>query len=211
MKKLLASLALASSAVLCALPASAAIVVTVSPSSQHVNVGDTVTINVSISGLGTEILSAIDLDMLFNSGVLGDPRSIAIVDTEFGATPADSFFDVFFGLGDSEIRGGSLLLDDDLAAIQTDGGFQFLSYSFKALADGFSFLNYGPDLDFQRNFTGRNAAMLAVTVQGACVSVGQVTDCSRVPEPTSISLAGLALLGVFATGALRRRRQPTSA
>lgn len=209
MKKLLASLALASSALLCAAPASA-ITVTLAPSSQHVNVGDTVTIDVSISGLGGEVLSAMDLDLLFNSGVLGDPRTATFTDAEFGNAPADSFFDVFFELGNTEVQAGSLLDDDALAAIQTDDGFQFLRYTFTALADGFSFLNYGSDPDFERSFVGRRFQMLDVTVLGACVTVGQVTDCSRVPEPATFSLAGLALLGVLAPSALRRRRQSTS-
>ncbi len=211
MKKLLASLALASSALLCALPSTAAVVVTLSPSSQHVNVGDTVNINVSISGLGGEVLSAMDLDMLFNSTVLS-ATGASLSDAEFGG-PANSFFDVFFGLGGEEAKvvAYSLLDDDALANTQTDDGFQFLSYSFKALADGFSFLNYGPDPDFERAFTGRRAQLLDVTVVGACVTVGQVIDCLRVPEPSSISLAGLALLGVLAPSALRRRRQSSSA
>ena len=213
MKKLLASLVLASSALLCALPA-AAITVTLSPSSQHVNVGDTVTIDVGISGLGGEVLSSMDLDMLFNPAVLGDGRSVTFFNSEFGNPPdpsADSFFDVFFELDNVEVQAGSLLDDDALAAIQTDDAFQFLRYTFTALADGFSFLNYGPNLDFERAFVGRRFQLLDVTVVGACVTVGQVTDCSRVPEPTSISLAGLALLGVFAPSALRRRRHPVSA
>ena len=211
MKKLFASLALASSALLCVTPSMAAITVTLTPSSQHVNVGDQVTIDVGISGLGTEVLSAMDLDMLFNPTVLGSPRSVSFFGAQFGNLVADSFFDVFFELGDTEVQAGSLLDDDALAAIQTDDAFQFLSYTFTALADGFSFLNYGPDLDFERAFTGRRAQLLDVTVVGACVSVGQVTDCNRVPEPATFSLAGLALLGVFAPSALRRRRQSTSA
>ena len=58
MKKSLASLCLALGTLVSAASASAAVVVSFTPSSQHVNVGDTVTVDVSISGLGAEILSA---------------------------------------------------------------------------------------------------------------------------------------------------------
>ena len=205
MKNQVTLLALAASAIFAATPVAAAgIMVTLMPSAQHVSVGDTVTVNASISGLGTEVLAAMDLDLLFNSTVLGNPRGATFSAAEFGGV--DSFFDVFVSLaGDTEVQAGTLLSDADLAAIQTDNAFQFLTYSFTALADGTTFLNYGPDLNFERNFVGLNFASLDVMITGACVAVG--TGVCVIPEPSSYALASLALAGMFVPGAIRRRRE----
>ena len=205
MKNQITLLALAASAIFAATPvAAASIMVTLTPSAQHVNVGDTVTVNASISGLGAEVLSSMDLDLLFNSTVLGNPRGATLSAAEFGGI--DSFFDVFVSLaGDTEVQAGTLLSDADLAAIQTDNAFQFLTYSFTALADGATFLNYGPNLDFERNFVGLNFASLDVMITGACVAVG--TGVCVIPEPSSYALASLALAGMFVPGAIRRRRE----
>ena len=205
MKNQITLLALAASTIFAATPVAAAgIVVTLMPSAQHVNVGDTVMVNASISGLGAEVLSSMDLDLLFNSTVLGNPRGATLSAAEFGGI--DSFFDVFVSLaGDTEVQAGTLLSDADLAAIQTDNAFQFLTYSFTALADGTTFLNYGPNLDFERNFVGLNFASLDVMITGACVAVG--TGVCVVPEPSSYALASLALAGMFVPGAIRRRRE----
>lgn len=203
MSKRLTSLAIAAGALFAAVPGAqaAGIVVSLTPSSQHVNIGDSVTISASISGLGSELLATMDLDLLFNPIILGNPRGVMFNAAEFGGI--DSFFDVFFTLGDTEVQAGSNLNDADLAAVQTDGAFQFLTYSFTALADGITNLNYGPDLDFQRNFVGLGSNTLNLTINGACVGVG--TGVCSVPEPSSYGLVGLALAGMLTPAALRRR------
>ena len=68
MKKALSALALAAGT-LSAAPASADIVVSFAPSATHLNIGDSVTIDMTISGLGTEILSAFDFNAIWNSSV----------------------------------------------------------------------------------------------------------------------------------------------
>ena len=70
MKKLLVALGLVMGTFLSAAPASAAIVISFAPSAQHVNIGDSVGIDVSISGLGAEILSAYDLNFMYNGTLL---------------------------------------------------------------------------------------------------------------------------------------------
>ena len=69
MNKLLAACGLATAALLASAPASA-IDVTISPSAQHIDVGGTATVTVSISGLGNEILSAFDLNMVYDGEIL---------------------------------------------------------------------------------------------------------------------------------------------
>lgn len=70
MKKLLSSVALAAGLTCGAVPASAAIVATLSSAATHYNVGDFITVDLAISGLGTEILSAYDLNLFFGNNVL---------------------------------------------------------------------------------------------------------------------------------------------
>lgn len=209
MKKLIASLVLVMGTILSATPASAAIVVSFSPSSQHVNVGDVVTVDVNISGLGGEILSAYDVNVLFNSTVLGGFQSISMNSAEFGGLP-DLYFSGSFDTGNNGSIGGSLLLDDDLAAIQTDDTFTFLTFGFTALLDGVSSLTFGPDPDFERNVVGRDFLTLDASFGSACIAVGSGV-CNTVPEPASYSLFGLALAGAFLPGALRRLRQARGA
>jgi len=205
MKKMIASLGLAMGAFLCAAPASAAIVVALSPSSQHVNIGDSVTVTASISGLGDEVLSAMDLNLLFNGGILTGTGA-GFFAAQFGAP--DAYFDTTFNAGDTGVIAGSLLDDASLAALQ-DNSFDFLSYVFTASANGVTNLTYGPDVDFQRNFVGLNFASLDVVIRGACVAVGTGTcdQGGNVPEPASFGLAGVALLAAGVAGRTRRRQR----
>ncbi len=201
MKKLLATLALALGAAFVAAPASAA-VVTFSPSTTHANVGETVSVDLNISGLGPEILSAFDLDLLYDSAVLTNTAVTHWAVLQLGGA-FDSYYDTSFTTGRTEAIDGSLLSDADLAAFQADS-FTLLSFEFVAMADGVSILQLGPDLNFERNFVGLDALSLTVDVGSACVAVGSGA-CPTVPEPASLALAGLALAGLGATGARRRR------
>jgi hypothetical protein len=190
-------------AILLSAPASAAVVVSMDPAVQSVNVGDAITIDIRISGLGSEILSAFDLDVVFNTG-LTTGGSASLVDAEFGG--ADSAFDADAGTpGVVRTVGYSLLDDDDLAAVQTDGAFTFLRMRWTADADGALFLNFGADPDYARNVVGRRFQSLDASFTGACVAIGS-GNCNQVPEPASFGLAGLALFGCGATTMLRRRR-----
>jgi hypothetical protein len=70
MKKLIALCGLVLGTLVGAGPAAAAPVLTFTPASSHINVGDSVTIDVTISGLGAEILSAYDLNFRYNGALL---------------------------------------------------------------------------------------------------------------------------------------------
>lgn len=204
MKKLLASLALGVGA-LAALPAAAMPVISFTPSSQHVNVGETVMIDVSISGLGAEILSAFDLNFMYSSAVL----SFGLVDSSsvqaqlgggYGTPPL--WFESLVN-GDLEFQADALPNDDDTIAANQADSFLLFHFELTGAADGVTIFGLGPDPDFERNFVGRRFETLEMQIGNACVAVG--TGQCNVPEPSSYALVGLAL----AAGCLpswRRRR-----
>lgn len=152
--------------------------------------GQTVSVDVLVSNLGPQIVSAYDLDIKYDDAIL-------------------SFFDVFFdlNLGDSnasipeviEAEDGanpglldfaavSLLDDAALDLIQGDT-VRLATMQFKALADGntdsLEFVNWGPFNDVK----GRNNEII----------IGQV------PEPANFGLMALALLGLTLSGQRRNR------
>ena len=209
MKKSLRALAAAAAAIATA-PASAAIVVSMNPAVQSVAVGDSILVDIRISGLGTtEILSAFDLNVLFNSALVSNApgsQGIAFFGTEFGP---DAVFGTSFASGNNGAIGDAFPLeDDDLAAIQTDDSFTFLTFRWTAQADGALFLSFGTDPFFERNVVGRLGESLNATFEGACVAIG-TGSCTQnpIPEPATFGLAGLALLGCGLTRNLTRRRE----
>lgn len=160
MKKLIASCGLALATLLSVVPAHAApVLLTFTPSSTHVNVGDNVTINATISGLGADILSAYDLNFRYSG--------------------ADSFL--------------------------------LFTFTLMGVADGVTSFTLGPDLDFERNFVGLNALSLDVNVASACIAIGTGQCVQQLPEPASLALVGVAMLGALAPRALRRYRKTTTA
>jgi hypothetical protein len=200
MKKFVMSLVLALSALVLAAPASGAILIRFNPSSSHIAVGDTVNVEMTISGLDDEILSAFDINLLFNSLILNNFAVTHDAVPHFGGL-GNSYFDTDFGAGNTGVIDGSLLLDDEL--LGQAHACTVLSFSFQGLIDGFSLLGLGPDLDFERNFVGLNFASLTVDVGSACVSVGTGVCATSVPEPSMLSLLGLGLAGF----AFMRRRK----
>jgi hypothetical protein len=204
MKKSLLALA-AAAATLAGAPAAAAIVVSMLPAVQSVAVGDSILVDIRISGLGNEILSAFDLNVLFDSALVSNApgaQGISFFGTQFGP---DFVSSASFASGNNGAIGDAFPLpDDDIAAIQTDDSFTFLTFRWTAAADGALFLNFGSDPFFERNVVGRNGDSLNATFQGACVAIG-TGDCNRVPEPATYALAGLALLGCGLTSTRRRR------
>ncbi len=206
MKQALLALA-ATAAIAISAPAAAAVIVSLHPASQTVDVGNTIAVDVKISGLGTgqgrEILSSFDLSVLYNS-TLATWQSTGFFGAEFGS-PGD-YFSAIPGLNDVGVIGGSLLNDDDLALVQTEDSFTFLTFTWKAETDGALFLKFGADPDFERNVVGLNALSLDAQFLGACVAIGTGNcDIVPVPEPASYGLAGLALLGCGLATTRRRR------
>ena len=204
MKKLRVALGLVMGTFLSAAPASAAIVISFAPSAQHVNIGDSVGIDVSISGLGAEILSAYDLNFMYN-GTLLNWTSVSIFAAPLMvnfplSTPADYGMDSIVE-GNLGLYAFSLDIDADLMANQANS-FQLFHFELKGMADGVTYFGLGLDQDFERNFVGLDFQSLNPEIGNACVGVG--TGACPVPEPSSSALVALALAGLLVPRARRR-------
>lgn len=202
--KTLSALALAAGAMLVSAPASADVIISFSPSATHLNVGDSVTIDMSISGLlGTEILSAFDFNALWNSSVAS--WTVFSVIPGCSQLGVDAICDIdTIASNNLGAQGSAFISDDDLAAFQPDS-FLIAQFTLQGVADGVTTFTLGTDLDFERNFVGRDFSTLDVDVLSACIAVGEGSCDNRVPEPASFGLAGLALLAAGAAGRIRRR------
>jgi hypothetical protein len=208
MKNIASSLVIAATALLGVTAAQAAVVFSFTPSAQHINVGDSVSVGVSISGLDTEILSAFDINFIWNSSILsslGADFSPACDALGAGAICANDVNSP----GNLGLQYISALDDDDLAAIQPDDSFLLGVLTLTGLADGASQLALGLDVDFERNLVGRDAATLDVQFGSTCIAVGS-GSCATVPEPASYGLVLLAMAGAILPGTFRRRRMQLS-
>lgn len=208
MKKLLSAISIAAGMALAAGSANAAIALSFTPSSSHINVGDLVSIDVSISGLGAQVLSGYDLNFLYDASVL-NWGSITIYQSPFGTDPFSDYLARDNGLAQGGNLGfdiTSFLTDAELSATQSDD-FLLFNFIFKGMADGVTNFTLGTDPDFERLFVGLDALALDVNVGNACIAVG-TGNCQTIPEPGTAALLAIALLGAGVTaGNARRRRQ----
>ncbi|ALT76728.1 PEP-CTERM sorting domain-containing protein [Paucibacter sp. KCTC 42545] len=214
------TLAIAGSAlVLLISGAQAAPVLSLSPVVSSQLVGNTFSLDVKITGLGSEIVSVFDLNIYFNPAQLkavsyslgsglGGPWTDLGLDPAAPGSPTDSFdLFAFSNLVDPL----DSLTDEALAAAQTDDSFVLMTLNFQAIGAGVSQVWFGAGAN-ERDLVGRNALLLQdVQFQDACVAVNSPTggnnSCNQIPEPNSYALLGLGLFAAFAPTFARRRKE----
>jgi hypothetical protein len=173
-----------------------AIVIDIVPTSQTVQAGDAVDVDVVVSGLSAanEIVAAYDFDISYDDSIL------AATAVSFGQYLDDPLFPGFFSFqsafltnpGIVDFAENSLLSDDELAAQQPDS-FLLASLSFKAIGAGISQLLFAPDPMFGIDVKGKGALPLTVDVTGAQVTVNPAVS---VPEPNTLLLMLIALIAL---------------
>lgn len=180
--------------------AAGAISIALDPAAQSVEVGDAVSVDVVFSGLGGEVVSAYDLDVTYDPGVL------AATDVVFTTQLGDElFFEAFNGFdlsapGLVDLAQLSFLTDDELFALQGGDTVTVATLEFQAVANGTTALDFV--FDAFNDVKGRDAAVLPLDATPASVEVGMPPSEVPIPEPGAALVFGIGSLLVG--GAVRR-------
>lgn len=170
------------------------------PTAQTVNVGDSVSVNVVISGLGNanQIVSAFDLDVIYNPGILtatgvtfggllGDLSALPLPEAEADAVLSAGRID-FWEL--------SWLSDAELRALPQPDSFSLATLTFKALGAGATSLEFDANTPPGIDVKGLDANKLTLDLVG----LGSVTvagELNPVPTPATIWLFLLGLIALM--------------
>ena len=174
------------------LGAASAAILSFDPSNQTVGLGDSVSVDLRISGLGADILTGFDLEVSFDDSIL----SFQSFTVGPGATGLDPFgldfglnsYGIDLGFGTAAVGDLSFESDATLQAIQSDS-FVLGTLNFDTLSTGTSALTFSYAL-----LAGElDPSGLFVTELQAAVQDGSV---SVVPVPAAIWLFGTGLIGL---------------
>jgi hypothetical protein len=184
---------------------SQAILIQALPSASDVTLGDAFRIDIVISGLEQqpqpEIVRAYHLDLAYA------PNLVENTDIVFGdylglSNPLSTLF------RKSEVTAGNVMLEElsifsepVLDAAQPDS-FMLASIGFTATDLGTVNFDLLPYLNFGIDVKGRSARVLPLDHMGGVVNINAVA----IPEPSTVLLLGIALLG-FAKLPMRRVKQ----
>lgn len=188
---------------------------TIVPSAASVLEGSSVSVDVVASGLGADqIVSAFDLDLIYDATFLSATGTVFQAADEFGGTDPDpligdnwAFDTAGSSAGDASGTGYSLVDDGTLQPLQGDS-FTLFTVTFTALKAGIVTLDFGLDPFFERAVAGVGgldlpdlsfvAGRVEITSQ-ACVGAA-----CNVPEPESYGLVAMGLLAAGLAGRGRR-------
>ena len=163
------------------------------PSFQSGDIGDTFSVDLVISGLEGATVGGFDMDIAFNSAILGN----ASVVFGNGLGPAITISDIAGGTIDLfQLSMLSLFgFNDQLLALQGGSSFTLATLTFLGQANGLS-----PLTITQAIFADGDGNALQVGTANGSIQIGDVTP---VPEPGTMLLLGSGAVAA----ALRHRRQ----
>ena len=183
-----------------------ALTISLTPTSQAVDVGQTLQFDLVVSGLGAGVapsLGTYDVDISFDSGILGFSGAVfgdPILGNQLDLFGLGSFNAFTSGLGTVNLF--ELSFDDpsDLNLLQSDN-FILATLSFSALSSGTSSL--GISVNALGDALGDP---LTANVVGARATVNQVNNNNPIPEPGGLALAMAGLLALVTVRTIRARQ-----